>query len=228
MRSLLMKALVILSPLAAATAHASEPFVLTTEEYPPFNMTFQGQITGISTDLVRAVFDKAGVAYKIEMLPWSRAINMAETQKNTCVYSTTETEERKNRFEWIGPLTENNWVLFGKADQAPMQSLEEARGKTVGGYTGDAISLYLEKEGYKVETAPRDDLNLAKLINGRIDYWATGSELGPYLAQQQGAPGAIKPLLTFKKTVMSVACHKDSDPAALEKLRAALREARKN
>lgn len=207
---------------AAAAPAAAAEFLLTTEEYPPYNMTYKGEITGIATDLVKAMFDKAGVAYKIDMLPWNRAINLAQTQKNVCVYSTTETEERKAQFAWVGPLAENNWVLFGRADAEAPSSLDAVRGKTIGGYSGDALSLYLEKEGFKVETTPRDDLNLPKLVNGRIDYWATGSELGPYLAQQQGAAGAIKPLLTFKKTVLSLACHPDSDPEALGKLRTAL------
>lgn len=118
-------------------------------------------------------------------------------------------------------------MLFGKTGAPPLTSLEQARGKVIGGYSGDAISLHLEKAGFKVEAAPRDDLNLPKLVNGRIDYWATGSELGPYLAQQQGAAGAIDPLLTFNKTVLSLACNKESDAAALEKLRAALAEVRK-
>lgn len=206
---------------ASAPVYAAD-FLITTEEYPPYNMTYNGEITGIATDLVKAMFDKAGVAYKIDMLPWNRAIHLAQTQKNVCVYSTTETEERKPLFAWVGPLAENNWVLFGRADAGAVSALEEVRGKTIGGYSGDALSLFLEKEGYKIEAAPRDDLNVPKLINGRLDYWATGSELGPYLAQQQGAAGAIKPLLTFKKTVLSLACHPDSDPADLTKLRAAL------
>lgn len=228
MRMRNLKTAVAAMLLFSAGNAAAADFVLTTEEYPPFNMTYQGEVTGIATDLVRAVFAKAGVAYKIEMLPWNRAISMAQSDKNTCVYSTTETEERKDKFAWVGPLVENNWVLFGRADSPlVLTRLEDARGKTIGGYSGDAISLYLEKEGYKIDAASRDDLNLPKLLNGRIDLWATGSELGVFLAQQQGAAGAIKPLLTFRRTAMSLACQKDSDPAALEKLRAALAEIRK-
>lgn len=201
---------------------------LTTEEYPPFNMTYNGQITGISTDLVKAMFEKAGVAFHIEMLPWNRAYQMALGQADTCVYSTTMTPERKDLFQWVGPLVNNDWVLFGAAaGNLSLSKLDDARDMVIGGYTGDAISIYLEKAGYRVENAPRDELNVPKLVNGRIELWATGSALGPFLAQQQGVGGAIKPLLTFKTTEMGLACNKGMAPDVLEKLRAALAEVRK-
>lgn len=222
-RACLLAGCAVLAPVAAQA-----DILLTTEEYPPFNLTQDGKVVGIATDLVRAMFDKAGVAYKIDVLPWNRAYQTALIQKDTCVYSTTETPERKTLFEWVGPLVRNDWVLFAKADNAaPLKNLEEARGKSIGGYGGDAIAVYLEKDGYKVDAAPRDELNLPKLAAGRIDYWASGSELGPYLAKLQGMADQIKPVLTFNTTVLSLACNKDTDPAVLAKLRAALESVRK-
>jgi polar amino acid transport system substrate-binding protein len=222
-RACVFAGVVVLAPVAAMA-----DILVTTEEYPPFNMTQNGKVTGIATELVKSMFEKAGVAYKIEVLPWNRAYQTAQTQKDACVYSTTETPERKDLFQWVGPLLSNDWVLFAKADNAtPLKSLDDTRGKVIGGYAGDAVAVYLEKGGYKVDAAPRDELNIPKLAAGRIDYWASGSELGPYLAKTQGAADLIKPVLTFNKTVMSLACNKDTDPAALAKLRAALEGLRK-
>lgn len=212
---------------AVIVAFAAQPALaadirLVTEEYPPFNMTYNGKITGLATELVEATFQKAGISYSLEMLPWARAYSMAETTPGTCVYSTTETPERKDKFLWIGPLVSNDWVLMGRAEGGPAVSkLEEAKAHTIGGYNGDAIAMFLEQQGYKVELSPRDDLNPAKLANGRIDFWATGSESGPYLAQQMGVKG-LKTVASFKSTVMSLACNKGSDPAVIAKLRASL------
>lgn len=195
---------------------------LVTEEYPPFNLTHNGKIAGLATDLVEATFHKAGISYTLEMLPWARAYSMAETTPGTCVYSTTETPERKDKFLWVGPLVNNDWVLMGRAVGSPAVSkLEEAKPYTIGGYNGDALALFLEQQGYKVELSPRDDLNPAKLANGRIDFWATGSESGPYLAQQMGITG-LKAVATFKNTVMSLACNKGTDAAIVAKLQAGL------
>lgn len=206
---------------------ASADVLVTTEEYPPFNMNSDGQIIGIATDLVRATFEKAAVPYKIEMYPWQRAYAMALENKDTCVYSTTETDERRDKFEWVGPMVSNDWVLFARADRAkPLLSLDDAGKNTIGGYTGDAIAVFLESKGFKVDAAPRDELNPAKLVNGRIDYWATGLALGKFLADKQGI-NDIVPVLTFKKSVMSLACNKQTDSAVLAKLRSAFEEVSK-
>jgi len=210
-------------PMLVVAVEAAE-FRITTEEYPPFNMTQQGVVVGIATDLVRAIFEKAGIRQTIEVLPWNRAYNDAINTPNTCVYSTTETEERKPLFKWVGPIASNNWVLFARSDrEIRVEKLEDVKNLTIGGYSGDAAALFLKQGGYKVDEAGRDQLNPAKLVNGRIDLWATGSELGPLLASEQGIKD-IKPVFTFRETRMSLACNKNSDPAALEALRAALVE----
>ncbi|HYD29278.1 MAG TPA: transporter substrate-binding domain-containing protein [Azospirillaceae bacterium] len=198
-----------------------------TESYPPFNMELNGVVVGVATDLVRAMFEEAGVPHTLDIMPWQRAYQSALGDKDTCVYSTTETPERQPLFEWIGPLVTNNWVLFARDDRDfSLSRLEDARKLSIGGYQGDATALFLERQGYNVDVAMRDDLNPAKLVNGRIDLWATGSELGFYLAQQQGIHN-IKPVLTFKKVDMSLACNRQTDPAVLAALRQALKEIRK-
>ena len=66
----------VLAVSGAAFAQAN-PFwlVLATEEYPPYNMSGpNGTVTGISTDIVRAVLDAAGYDYEISVYPWARAI----------------------------------------------------------------------------------------------------------------------------------------------------------
>jgi len=200
---------------------------LVTEEYPPFNMIYQGEITGMATDLLKAAFEKAGVTYTLEVLPWARAYNVALTTANTCVYSTTETPERMDKFLWVGPLVDNDWVLLGRADSPAISSLEEARPYKIGGYLGDATAAYLIAEGFRVDTASQDAFNAPKLANGRIDFWATGSQLGPYLANQQGIEGLVS-VVTIKQTVMSLACNKDTDPAIIHRLQTALDAVRAN
>ncbi len=206
--------------LVPATAQAAD-IRLVTEEYPPFNMTYHGEITGMATDLLKAAFDKAGVTYTLELLPWARAYNTALTTASACVYSTTETPERMDKFLWVGPLVDNDWVLLARADSPAITSLEDARPYKIGGYHGDAVAEYLIAEGFRVDTASQDAFNAPKLANGRIDFWATGSQLGPYLADQQGLEG-LAPVVTIKETVMSLACNKGTDPAIIDRLQTAL------
>lgn len=200
---------------------------LTTENYPPFNMEQNGEIVGLSTDLVRAIFEQAGVSYEIKVLPWKRAYQNALINKNTCVFSTTYTEERLPLFEWVGPLVSNDWVLFARAGHNyNFSSLEDAKELIIGGYNGDAVAVFLENNGYTVSLVRDDKLNPAKLANGRIDLWATGEQLGLFLAREQGI-NTLEKVLSFKETKMGVACHKETDPEILAKLRAALKVVKK-
>ena len=99
-----------------AMAQAQQRLILTTEEYPPYNMSDgQGRVTGVATDIVRALLEGAGIEYEIAVYPWARAIAMARTQVNTCVFSMSRTPEREELYRWIGPLVTNDWTLFARS-----------------------------------------------------------------------------------------------------------------
>lgn len=204
----------------ASTARAVQPeLLLTTENYPPFNMQQDGTnlIVGISTDIVREIMKRAGLSYSMKFLPWQRAYTMALNSSNTCVFSTTITEERTPKFKWVGPLVQNDWMFFARPDSGiEISSLDEARGYRVGGYKGDAVALFLEQQDFRLDLASHDHVNPGKLTAGRFELWATGVHLGPYLARQAGVE--IEPLFTFRETVMGLACNRAVDDALIAKL----------
>ena len=184
------------------------------------------KIIGISTDIVREVMMRAGISYSIEFLPWKRAYGLALRNPGTCVFSTTETAARKPKFKWVGPLVRHDWVFFGLLDSGiVITSIDDARKYVVGGYDGDATAVYLAQQGFKLDLATHDRYNARKLAAGRFQLWATGQHLGPYLANQAGV--AIKPLFTFRETVMSLACNRSVDDEMIETLNAILADLRR-
>jgi len=194
----------------ALPLHAAEPLQLRllTEDYPPFNMQLaDGRIGGLSSDIVREILRRAGIGYRIELLPWVRAYNSAVLEPNTCVYSTTRTEQREHQLQWIGPVVENPWVLYGRDDgPQELSNLEAARRYRLGGYSGDAEAQYLIARGFEVDLASNDLQNLRKLLAGRIDLWATGKYLGAALIAREKATG-LRPLLTFNSVFLYLACN---------------------
>ncbi|MDC7698887.1 substrate-binding periplasmic protein [Vogesella indigofera] len=190
--------------------HAAEPLQLRllTEDYPPFSMQLaDGRIGGLSSDIVREILRRAGIGYRIELLPWVRAYNSAVLEPNTCVYSTTRTEQREHQLQWIGPVVENPWVLYGRDDgPQELSNLEAARRYRLGGYSGDAVAQYLISRGFEVDLASNDVQNLRKLQAGRIDLWATGKYLGAALVAREKA-ARLRPLLTFNTTFLYLACN---------------------
>ena len=224
-----IKSKILLSILTACMFHAqtqAESLNLVTENYPPFNMSKSGvtnasgldQITGISTEIVAELFSKAGVNYTMKLGNWKRNYETALNRAGYGVFSTTRTEEREPLFKWVGPLAENNWVLLAKKGSGiTVNSIEDAKKYKVGGYTGDALSEYLVKQGVNVIMAPNDEVNAKKLNGGRIDLWATGQLLGPFNAKKQGISG-LEQVLVLKKTILSLALNKSTDDATVAKL----------
>lgn len=87
----------------------------------------------------------------------------------------------------MGPLVSDDWgFLAGPDSPIEIDSLEAARPCVIGGYRGDATANFLKKNGFNVLTAQEDRHNVKLLTAGRIDLWATGSLLGPWLARQEG------------------------------------------
>ncbi len=209
-------------------AHAESPYLtLTTENYPPFNMQEPStrRIVGISTDIVRELMVRAKVKYRMKFLPWQRAYDMALNETDTCVFSTTITEERKPLFKWVGPLVGNDWVFFGRAGTGiEINSLDDAREYTVGGYKGDAVAIYLEQQGFNLDLAAHDDVNPKKLQARRFELWASGNHLGPFLAAQAGV--AITPLFTFRETQMGIACNRSVEDDLIGQLNTILEDLR--
>lgn len=211
--------LLLCSCVAGVSAQAETLEVLT-EDYPPFNMQgTENKPVGLSTEIVEELFKRAGVDYKIKLLPWKRAYEQTLHSTNTALYSTTRTPERETLFKWVGPLVSNNWVFFAKADSAiKVASLEEAKAFSVGGYYGDAAADYLTAQGFsKLQLAPNDRSNAKKLDAGRIQLWATGEYLGPYLAALEKA-AVPKAIYTFRETQMSLAFNKSAPDELIKKL----------
>jgi polar amino acid transport system substrate-binding protein len=219
-----MRVVALLLWAFAATCQAQSPTLhILTEQYPPYNMVdAQGEITGMSTDVVREMFHRARLPYHIELQPWIRAFNNAVLENNTCVYSTTRTDNRERQFKWVGPLMANTWVLYG-GPKSPKNifALDDVRRFTIGGYSGDAESQYLIGLGYNVELTPADELNARKLLAGRIDFWATSKQRGAYLLARQKLEG-IRLLLTFNNVFLYLACNPGVPDSTIRSLNDAL------
>jgi TRAP-type uncharacterized transport system substrate-binding protein len=201
----------------------SQGIKVLTEEYPPYNMIVNGKIGGFSTELVKKAFDKARVPYTLELVNWDVAIKRAQDIPNTCVYSTNRTEEREPLFKWVGPIAHSDWLLFGRSDSPHITSAEDAKKYTVGIYPSDAVGIYLKDHGFKVDVAAEDKLNPTRLMNKEIDFWASGTLQGPYVAEQVGVRGLV-PVLTIRESLMYLACSKATSDEYVARLNAAIRD----
>ncbi|QNM98576.1 substrate-binding periplasmic protein [Chitinimonas koreensis] len=229
-RRILLQGIAVTALFAAGLE--AQALTFTTEDYPPFNMAVDKKVAGISTDILQDAIKRAGVSAEFKLLPWERALDMAKTQADVCVYSAVRTPEREKLFKWVGPLVADEITLFAKADSAiKLGGVNDAKKYKVGGYNGDAYGDFVEKQGIKLERVTTDVQNLPKLAAGRIDLWVAGAQSGPYKASREGMKGAIKPLLALgdpKDSQMYLACNPGVPDDVVKKLNDAVQAVKKD
>lgn len=228
-RTALAAAMVLSLPAAGAATEAAQApqragaLYITTESAAPSSMQdSEGQVIGIATDKVRAVLDRAGTAYSIDLLPWKRAYTAARERPDACVYATTRTPERESSFKWVGPIDSAEWVLMARANRRfSLRTLDDARPYRIGTYNGDARDQFLRSRGFRVDSAPNDLTNPRKLLLGRIDLWAAALRVGSPVLEQNGWAGKIVPVLVFNRLDVFLACNRAVPDKLIARLNAA-------
>lgn len=222
--------LMLVAGAAQAEVDPDYRMVLLTENFPPYNMAVNGKnyarednLDGIAVDIVREMFKRAGIQYNLTLrFPWARIYKLALEKPGYGVFVTARLPEREALFKWVGPIGPDDWVLLAKGDSPiSLNSLEEAKRFKVGAYKGDAIAQHLEEQGLQPITALRDQLNATKLVEGKIDLWATGDPAGRYLAKQEGVSG-LKTVLRFDSAQLYLALNKEVPDEVVQKLQGEL------
>ncbi|OLS61193.1 substrate-binding periplasmic protein [Pseudomonas putida] len=217
-------------------AQASEPLVLLTENFPPYNMSRDGKsfahdadIDGIAADLVREMFHRADIPYSMTLrFPWTRVYQQAKDTPNHGVFVLARLPDREKLFKWVGPLGPDDWVLLAPAgSRVQLDNLQQAKGLRIGAYKGDAIAENLQQQGLKPVLVLRDQDNAKKLSNGEIDLWATGDPAGRYLARQIGMT-AFKTVLRFNGTELYLALNPSVPDQVVKRLQDALEQMRQD
>jgi len=204
-------------------ATAEDTLHLTTEQYAPFNFASGTTIAGLGADQVREVMRRSGIAYDMELMPWSRAIGLAREKSMTCVFTTAHTVERNSHFKWVEPLLVERTLLIRAADSAvTATSVADATGYRTGTQTGDYTVELLRNAGFSQIDLARDlDLTLKKLLSGRVDLMAASES---YVHRLQGERVPIEEVAVLFEQVFSVACSLDTPDGLVKRMQKALDE----
>lgn len=218
-----------------ATAAEGERFYIFTENYPPYNSATTGEgfahqaedITGICTDMVKAMMSRLDYDFVMKMRDWSLAYDWVQGRENHGLFCTARTDQRENQFQWVGPLASIEWTLFAAPDSdITLDSLEEARQYTIAGYKGDVMSDYLIGEGFDVIVNVTGEQNPKRLILGQADLWVTDGSVGPLVAEEVHGIIGLKPVLVFRETPMYLAVSNETDRAVVDDFQQAIDQAR--
>ena len=208
---------------------AAEPVRLMTEEFAPFQYFEDGKLTGISVEIVRALQKEIGSLDSIAVYPWSRGLRLLGRTRNNALFSTARTPERESKYKWVGPLSELRIVFFKKkGNPIDLKSVEEAKRLAKVGVTKNVAAhellLGLGFTNLDVLESGADEMNIRKLLRGRIDVWPSSYFAGMYSARKMGLEGEIEAIhgVDIMLGQLYMAFNKETDDSVIEKWQSGL------
>jgi polar amino acid transport system substrate-binding protein len=187
----------------------SQLLTLYTEEFPPFNMTENGKITGVSTAVVEAVMGRSGLQYTIQSYPWARTYKLAQSGATSIIYSISRRAKRENLFKWVGiivPSVQSVFALKSNMD-VEINELADMKKFEIGTVQEDARETFLLNKGFTESDLQRTSgdnaylLNYRKLKKGRIDLWPMPDAVAFHIVKKAGddPTSTIRKVFEFKE-----------------------------
>lgn len=173
MRSAAATMCLILGLCFAGTAQA-EAVTIATGEFPPWT-TSSAKYGGFVNRVVAAAFARSGIDVQFTYMPWKRA----DTETKLGHYDASafwfSSQASEADFVLSEPISNHKEVFFHLKSKPfpPWGNLSDLRGLRLGAtlgytYTGDFWAMARSGK-LRVEVAIRDELNLKKVLVGRID-----------------------------------------------------------
>ena len=214
----------IAASLLLSLPAAAEDFKFGTFNYPPYEFEQDGKATGIITDLVTEGMKRMGHTVKIELYPFSRLIDNAKSGEIDGMFSVFRTPEREVFLDFGHEVAMPQVVsLFVPADSklAFDGDLTKLANNSIGvvnkvsyGKTFDAAAT--DGTLKKLEGVNDIDVNMNKLLNGRLDAVANNKLGAIYLLNKLGGKDKVRELTPPLDSVPSyVAFTKAKDMSAL-------------
>lgn len=202
----------------------AETLRLVAEEMAPLNMAGPGEggVIGIATEVIGTALARSRISHTVSLQPWTQAYDMALRQRDTCVYSTSRTEERIPHFKWIGPVVHDRWVLFGRIDGPAPVTLDDVHGSSIGGHYAGALTAYLESLGFTIDKRNDYHSNMVLVAEHRLDYAVAGLVAGAYAISRDKDLADIVPVLAIKDNDLYLACNRSVPDRVVDRLNAAL------
>jgi polar amino acid transport system substrate-binding protein len=206
----------------------AEELMILTENLPPLNYLENGVLVGPAVEMVQEIQRRVGSNEQIQVYPWARAYQMALEEENIVLFGMTRTEERENRFYWIGQISQKRDILAAKKDSGiRINNLEDAKKVAhIGTLRSDTKEIFLKKLGFTNLVPTHDDQrNAKKLVLGRIDLWVTKIPGLKMICNLAGVDyHGIEEVYSIRKSTISIAVSQKTSEPIVKKWRIAFKE----
>ena len=187
-----------------------------TADWPPYEFTDPAtkKVKGNSVDIIHKIAEKLSMEVEITSLPWERCLQMNERGEMDGVFSVSKKPEREQYLIYpeknIQYVSYNFATLKGKNVIWNEKKDVSLIPQPIGSPQGFSVtqSLKSEKNVQIDDSAPSDEINITKLINGRLGSIVVGPEaLSTLLKEHQLEDKIVKldpPYVDAKKYYVAI------------------------
>ncbi|MFH1955104.1 MAG: transporter substrate-binding domain-containing protein [Pseudomonadota bacterium] len=206
----------------------AEKIVVYSAVYPPYQIDDNGKLTGVNTEIVRAIFHNSGIPFEIKYVPWSRAQKIVgdDSLKNSAIYCLGRTKQREQKYRWVGVyFYQKVSFLTLKTSGVRINGLDDVKKYMIGLVRGDMMTEQLTSQGYlkRYEIVRDDILNIRKLFKKRVQAIVTSELAAKYIAREIGLdPNQIEAQYEVSTDGFNLALSRKTPDEVYWKLKASL------
>ncbi|MGO1059681.1 transporter substrate-binding domain-containing protein [Planococcus sp. FY231025] len=184
------------------------------------------ELTGYDVEVARALGEKLGVEVEFKEMEFDGLLPaLRNGQIDIAANDFAVTDERKEKFDFTVPIKHSyGSAIVRESDNSGIESVEDLKGKKVGGSATSNYAKYAREQGAEVIVYTGSDTVLPEIVNGRVD-----ATLNDYLVLKRSLEQYDKPGLKLAEGVKfsfsssAIVLPKDS-PELKGKIDAALEE----
>ncbi len=193
-----------LRPGVSNAATAASVKVGSEIDFPPFaDLDAQGQPTGFSVDLIKAVADAMGLKLNIATGPWDKMWSGLVSGQLDLLPIVAKLPERLPLIDFSLPHTETFDAFFVRTGSPAIKDIASAHGKAIVVMKSDAAHHELQERRFKgklilVDTIPQ---GLSLVASGKNDAFLCSKLIGALVIQKKGIKGltAGPPIPDYKR-----------------------------
>ncbi|RTL33710.1 MAG: transporter substrate-binding domain-containing protein [Burkholderiales bacterium] len=194
-----------------------------------FDQAPDGRITGPGGDMIYRIAAVSGVEVRIQVLPPARVMQTLVQQVGACVAGVPRLPDNESRLRWLGTLSSSSLMLYGRLDEKRrVNGVEDLRRASIVVQRSSLPASWLRERGLPMQEV-RDTVTALRMLQARrVDYWLVNELVAQRTFRALGGELPARPLHSLGQIVTHLACHRDTAPADLERLRTAVEQLRRD
>jgi polar amino acid transport system substrate-binding protein len=221
--------------LLLGTLARADQYQVVTEEWAPYNYLENNHLTGMTTDIVRAIMVLTGDDFEIVVLPSMRSSRVLKTRPKTILFSMFRTAERESLYKWVGPIVEESIYPYQLVNtKQPVYSLEQLlKAPQITTRNSGLIPETLQSQGFtNLDKSAGGSVQLYRmLLAGRTDIIIgdTAAGVAYYSRLLNIAPGTLRQIpIELYRSTLYIAFSRDSDDSVVAAWAGALEQLRQS